>query len=110
VTWVLNKFKHWILGANFINNYSDHNPLAYLTDTTPKSSKLIRWSLAQQEYVCFKYRAARLNGTPDSLSRMVSSAEDCQSVTGEAVSPVPDCSSSAVIYNVFLLLLVRGEL
>ena len=77
--WALNKFKYWIFSANLIILYSDYNPLAYLINTTPKSSKLIRWSLALQEYnVCFKYRAGRLNEAPT----MISSAEDSQSITG----------------------------
>jgi len=45
----LQKFKHWIF-ANTVTLYSDHNPITFLTETTPKSSKLMRWALSFQEY------------------------------------------------------------
>lgn len=69
--WALNKFKHWVLGAQIIL-YSDHNPLTYLTESSPKSSKLMRWSLALQEFnVEFRYIRGSLNLASDCLSRMV---------------------------------------
>jgi len=69
--WVLNKFKHWVLGAQLIL-YSDHNPLTYLTESLPNSSKLMRWSLALQEFdVEFRYIRGSLNLASDCLSRMV---------------------------------------
>jgi len=50
--------------------HSDHNPLTFLTESAPKSSKLIRWSLALAEYdIEFKYHAGKLNIAADSLSR-----------------------------------------
>jgi len=33
-----------------IRLYFDHNPITFLTETTPKSSKLMRWALALQEF------------------------------------------------------------
>ncbi len=44
----LQKFKHWLFGTS-VTLYSDHNPLTFLTQTTSRSSKLVRWSLALQE-------------------------------------------------------------
>jgi len=41
--WSLQKFKHWIFG-NTVTLYSDNNPITFLTETTPKSSKLMRWA------------------------------------------------------------------
>ncbi len=56
--------------------HCDHNPLTFLTETTPKSSKLMRWALAHQEFdVTFVYRAGRVNEAADCLSRMVSRAD-----------------------------------
>jgi len=50
---------------------SDHNPLLYLTETAHKSSKLVWWALAIQEYdVVFKYRCGRTNTAADFLSRI----------------------------------------
>ena len=53
---VAKKFKHWIFGKNVIV-YSDHNPITFLTETAPKSAKLMRRALAIQEFdVAFRYR------------------------------------------------------
>jgi hypothetical protein len=58
--WSLQKFKHWIFGSK-VTLHSDHNPITFLTDTTPKSSKLMRWALALQEFdIVFKFRAGKL--------------------------------------------------
>ena len=70
--WSLQKFKHWIFG-NVVILYSDHNPITFLTSSTPKSSKLMRWALALQEFdVVFRHRAGVLNTAADCLSRNVS--------------------------------------
>ena len=53
----VNKFKHWFFGSK-VTIHSDHNPLTYLTESAPKSSKLMRWSLALAEFnIEFKYKA-----------------------------------------------------
>jgi len=59
--WALNKFRNWIFEKP-VTVCTDHNPLTYLTDSIPKSSKLTRWSLALAEYdAAFKYKAGKLN-------------------------------------------------
>ena len=69
--FALQRFKHWIFGTR-VTLFSDHNPLLFLSESAPKSSKLMRWALALQEYnIDFKYRAAKLNEAADCLSRMV---------------------------------------
>lgn len=69
--WALNKFKQWIFGKR-VTLFSDHNPLSFLTDSTPKSSKLMRWALALQEFdVYFCYKAGQSNVAADCLSRNV---------------------------------------
>ena len=51
--------------------YIDHSPITFLTETAPKSAKLIRWSLALQEYdVIFRYKAGKNYDAADCLSRM----------------------------------------
>lgn len=68
----LNKFRNWIFGYR-INIFSDHNPLTYLTDTTPKSARLLRWALALQMYdLKFHYKSGNSKAmiVPDCLSRM----------------------------------------
>ena len=43
-----------------------------MTEATPKSSKLMRWSLALQEFDSeFHYRYGKFNEVADCLSRMV---------------------------------------
>jgi len=60
----LQRVKQWVFGRN-------HNPLTYLTASSPKSAKLLRWALALQEFeVTFRYRAGKDNVVPDLLSRM----------------------------------------
>ncbi|GFV48314.1 RT_RNaseH domain-containing protein [Trichonephila clavipes] len=49
VLYGLNKFDEWIYGAK-VEIISDHNPLKYLNQTTPKSPKLTRWALALQRW------------------------------------------------------------
>jgi hypothetical protein len=74
--WALQKFRHWIFGRNVIL-YSDHNPITFLTESTPKSAKLMRWALAIQEYdVTFRYRSGALNVAADCLSRNVDAGDD----------------------------------
>jgi len=72
----VNKFKHWFFGSK-VTIHSDHNPLTYLTESAPKSSKLMRWSLALAEFnIKFKYKAGKLNVPADTLSRPGSGALD----------------------------------
>lgn len=66
----LQKYRNWIFGSE-VTVHSDHNPLLYLTESAPKSAKLMRWALALQEFsVTFKYRAGKSNAAADCLSRM----------------------------------------
>jgi len=69
--WALQKYKYWLYGRSVIL-YSDHNPITFLTETTLKSSKLMRWQLALQEFqVEFRFRKGSTNEAADCLSRMV---------------------------------------
>ena len=57
--------------SSFITVWSDYNPLTYLTVSAAKSPRLLRWSLALQEYnVVFQYRAGRTHVVPDILTRL----------------------------------------
>ena len=56
--------------------YSDHNPLTYITESSTKSAKLMRWLLSLQSYnVTFKYKEGRKNVVADCLSRLDSATE-----------------------------------
>ena len=68
--WALKRFETWLFGAQ-ITVISDHNPLTYIVECTPKSAKLTRWALALQEFdLVFKYRKGTQHVIPDCLSRM----------------------------------------
>ena len=70
IIFALKKFDHMVFGYN-ITIFSDHNPLHFLIDSTPKSSKLTRWSLALQRYnIKIEHRAGKLNANCDALSRL----------------------------------------
>jgi len=63
------KYREWLFGSKIII-HSDYNALTFMTESAPKSSKLMRWSLALAEYdIEFKYHAGKLNLAADSLSR-----------------------------------------
>ena len=68
----LRKYRHWLLcGLTVV--YCDHNSLSYLTESAPKSAKLMRWALALQEYaLVFKYHPGHKNVVADCLSRLES--------------------------------------
>ena len=73
--WALQKYRSWVFG-NEIILHSDYNPITYLTESTSKSAKWMRWSLAIQEYnVKFLYKAGKANTAADCLSRLGSAAE-----------------------------------
>ncbi|GFX81752.1 retrovirus-related Pol polyprotein from transposon 17.6 [Trichonephila clavipes] len=66
----LKRFDSWIFGAG-IEVISDHNPLTYLTLTTPQSAKLTGWALALQRYnIAISYRKGVKHGNADALSRL----------------------------------------
>ena len=70
VIWALKRFRAWVFLSR-ITIFSDHNPLAFLTEAAPKSAKLARWALALQEFnLVFKYRPGSKNIAADFLSRM----------------------------------------
>ena len=77
--WSLQKYRDWIFGAA-VTVHSDHNPLTYLTESAPKSAKLMRWALALQEFnVKFRYKPGKTNVAADCLSRL---GPDCSEDPG----------------------------
>jgi len=62
---------HTIIFLADIILYSDHNPLTYIVDCAPKSARLMRWSLALQQYsIELRYKKGKYNTVADCLSRM----------------------------------------
>jgi len=69
VIWALNKYRDHIFGTR-VTVYCDNNPLQYIRECAPKSAKLLRWSLALQEFdIEFKYQKGSCNVVADWLSR-----------------------------------------
>ncbi|GFY16915.1 retrovirus-related Pol polyprotein from transposon opus [Trichonephila clavipes] len=65
----LKRFDNWIVAE--IELISHHNPLTYLTLTTPQSAKLTRWALTLQRYnIAISYRKGVKHGNADALSRL----------------------------------------
>jgi len=70
VLTALKKFRNWVFDAE-INVFSDHNPLTYLTESSLKSSKLMRWFLGLMEFnIKFHYTQGKNNIVPDCLTRL----------------------------------------
>ena len=73
--WSLQKYRNWLFGADVVV-YSDHNPVTYLTEASPKSANLMWRALAIQEFnVKFCYKPGNRNTAADCLCRP-SPAED----------------------------------
>ncbi|GFU58197.1 retrovirus-related Pol polyprotein from transposon 17.6 [Trichonephila clavipes] len=70
VLYGLNKFDKWIYGAK-VEIISDHNPLKYLNQTTPKKSQANRWALALQRWNhSITHRPGIQHRSADALSRL----------------------------------------
>ena len=66
----LRKYRHWMFGT-IVYIYSDHNPLSFLTESVPKSAKLMRWALSLQQFsIVFQYYPGKKNVVADCLSRL----------------------------------------
>lgn len=70
VLFGLKKFDKWLHG-NSVEIITDHNPLKYLVQTTPKSPKLTRWALALQRWnYTVTHRPGINHEGADALSRL----------------------------------------
>jgi len=70
VICVLKKWYTILFSANIIL-YTDHNPLAYIVECAPKSARLMRWSLALQQYsIELRYKKGIYNTVADCLSHI----------------------------------------
>jgi len=47
--WAVKKFGNWTF-VKRVTVYTDHSPITFLTESAPKSAKLMRWSLALQSH------------------------------------------------------------
>ena len=75
MVYVLQKFRHYLLGAHF-KMFTNHSTLKYLVNKPLLGGRICRWLLIFQEYdfeIIVKPR--RLNAGPDHLSRLESGEE-----------------------------------
>ena len=70
IIWSLKLLRPYLLGHEVILE-TDHNPLVWLEKVKGTSQKLLRWSLALQEYnLVIRYKRGLTNVGPDCLSRV----------------------------------------
>jgi len=64
--YALQKLRRWIFWCPVRGLYFNHNPLTYLTQASPRSSKPTRWALALQDYnLQFHYKEGRNNAAAE---------------------------------------------
>lgn len=74
IIWALQRMEAWLFGAK-VRVVTDHNPLKFLTLTSPQSARLTRWALALQKFnVTIEHKKGALNTNADALSRLVAPA------------------------------------
>ncbi|KAM7313255.1 uncharacterized protein ISCGN_003132 [Ixodes scapularis] len=70
LVWAAQKLSCYLAGAMFTFE-TDHCPLTWLQQMSPKNGRLLRWSLALQEFnFRVTYKRGKLNSNADTLSRM----------------------------------------
>lgn len=70
LVWAAQKLSCYLAGATFTFE-TDHCPLTWLQQMSPKNGRLLRWSLALQEFnFRVTYKRGKLNSNADTLSRM----------------------------------------
>ncbi|XP_075733659.1 uncharacterized protein LOC142775721 [Rhipicephalus microplus] len=69
LVWAIYKLRCYLAGSPFLVE-TDHCPLSWLRNMSPKNGRLLRWSLALQEHNFeIRYKKGRDNGNADALSR-----------------------------------------
>ncbi|KAK8788529.1 hypothetical protein V5799_021695 [Amblyomma americanum] len=69
LVWATHKLRCYLAGSRFVIE-TDHCPLTWLQNMSPKNGRLLRWSLALQEHNFeVRYRKGKENGNADGLSR-----------------------------------------
>ncbi len=76
IVWTLNKFQRYLWGKLF-QLETDHQPLEYITSSTYKNARIMRWALSLQE---FRYVVKSLPGEDNIFADILSRSETDQSV------------------------------
>lgn len=70
IIWAVAKLKYYLIGVRF-KIFTDHQALKWLEKTKGSNNRLLRWSLALQQFSFdVQYRRGCSNGNADGLSRM----------------------------------------
>lgn len=71
LVWAAQKLSCYLYGAKFVFE-TDHCPLTWLRQMSPKNGRLLRWSLALQQYnFSVRYKRGKLHANADALSRLL---------------------------------------
>jgi hypothetical protein len=76
IVWTISKFQKYLWGKPF-HLETDHRPLQYLTSTSFKNARIMRWSLQLQE---FKFSISALPGEHNMFADIVSRSESDQQI------------------------------
>lgn len=69
LVWAIHKLQCYLAGSRFLVE-TDHCPLTWLRNMSPRNGRLLRWSLSLQEHSFdVRYRKGRDNANADGLSR-----------------------------------------
>lgn len=69
LVWAVQKLSCYVSGSKFIVE-TDHCPLTWLKNMSGKNGRLLRWSLALQQYSFeVRYKKGKMNSNADGLSR-----------------------------------------
>ena len=68
IVWCLSKLSRYLWGQTFLLE-TDHKPLSFLSSASYKNSRIMRWSLALQE---FSFQVKPIAGEKNSLADMMS--------------------------------------
>lgn len=75
IVWALQKLQPYLYGRKF-TVVTDHNPLSWLYRVSGDNGKLLRWSLALQQYdFTIQHKKGSEHGNADGLSRQGEAAE-----------------------------------
>ena len=94
VIFALRRFESYLIAAPVVI-ISDHNPLRYIVECSPKSARLTRWALSLQKFQVLRleYKKGPDNSNVDALSRLMTTLEEesqARPTTTASVSTMTD--------------------
>ena len=89
VIFGLRRFETYLIGSPVII-YTDHNPLTYIVECSPKSARLTRWALSLQKFhiIAVKHKRGSENTNVDALSRLMTINDDFGGISTNKICTV----------------------